>query len=86
MLGDPEFRNNLRRLIEGLSELVSLGEQLEQQTIVAYELAPLAEALQAARPIDPAPTHEAVHEAAPKLVKQDAAEVSPAMPQWMAPE
>ena len=35
--GDPEFRRNLEDLIEGLSELLSSTEQLEEQIIAAEE-------------------------------------------------
>jgi phospholipid/cholesterol/gamma-HCH transport system substrate-binding protein len=31
LTGDPAFRNNIRRLIDGLSALVSVGEQLDRQ-------------------------------------------------------
>lgn len=36
--GDPAFRNNLRRLVDGLSNLVSSTEQLEQQIETAEAL------------------------------------------------
>lgn len=41
--GDPEFRRNLRRLIKGISELVSSTEQLEKQVEAAEILQPLTE-------------------------------------------
>lgn len=38
LTGDPAFRNNLRDLVNGLGNLVSSTEQLEQQVQVAREL------------------------------------------------
>lgn len=46
LTGDPAFRNNLRRLINGLSGLVSSTQQLEQQVQVAQTLAPYADAIE----------------------------------------
>jgi phospholipid/cholesterol/gamma-HCH transport system substrate-binding protein len=40
LTGDPSFRQNIRELINGLSGLVSLTEQLQQQTEVAGTLTP----------------------------------------------
>lgn len=42
LLGDPNFREQIRRLIQGLSRLVSSTHQLEQQTQIAETLAPIA--------------------------------------------
>lgn len=44
LTGDPAFRNNLRNLINGLSDLVSSTNQLEQQIEVARFLTPMADA------------------------------------------
>ncbi len=44
LTGDPAFRNNLRNLINGLSNLVSSTNQLQQQVEVARFLTPMAEA------------------------------------------
>ena len=44
LTGDPAFRNNLRNLINGLSDLVSSTNQLQQQVEVARFLTPMAEA------------------------------------------
>ncbi|MEG3900119.1 MULTISPECIES: MlaD family protein [unclassified Microcoleus] len=41
--GDPAFRNNIRRLINGLGGLLGSTEQLRQQVKVAQTLAPLSE-------------------------------------------
>lgn len=41
LTGDPEFRENLRRMVNGLSGLVSLSEQLERETQLAQTLSPL---------------------------------------------
>ncbi len=43
LTGDPQLRENLRRLINGLSGLVSLSDQLEQDTQLAQALAVLDE-------------------------------------------
>lgn len=45
LTGDPQFRQNLRELINGLSGLVSSTQQLEQQTVVAQVLTPTEIAL-----------------------------------------
>jgi len=41
LTGDPDFRNNIRRLIKGLGGLLGSTQQLQQQTNVARNLAPL---------------------------------------------
>ena len=38
LIGDPQFRENLRRLIDGLSNLLSSGEQLEYNLRIAQTL------------------------------------------------
>jgi phospholipid/cholesterol/gamma-HCH transport system substrate-binding protein len=40
LTGDPEFRNNIRNLINGLNNLVSLTDQLEQDARFAQVLTP----------------------------------------------
>ncbi|WP_071515938.1 MlaD family protein [Geitlerinema sp. PCC 9228] len=45
LMGDPEFRNNLRDLVEGLNQLVSSTETLEQQTQLAQDLQPISQTL-----------------------------------------
>jgi phospholipid/cholesterol/gamma-HCH transport system substrate-binding protein len=42
LTGDPEFRQNIRDLVDGLSGLVSSTQQLHQQTAVAQVLEPAA--------------------------------------------
>lgn len=42
LTGDPTFRENLRRLVNGLSNLVSSTRQLNQQAYYAQFLAPMA--------------------------------------------
>lgn len=49
LTGDPSFRNNLRRLINGLSGLVSSTQQLQQQVEVAQTLAPYVDAFASSR-------------------------------------
>jgi len=41
--GDPAFRNNIRRLFNGLGGLLGSTEQLRQQVAVSQTLAPLSE-------------------------------------------
>lgn len=40
LTGSPEFRNNLRELVNGLSNLVSSSQQLQQQIQTAQEVVP----------------------------------------------
>jgi phospholipid/cholesterol/gamma-HCH transport system substrate-binding protein len=54
LTGDPAFRNNLRRLVNGLSGLVSSSDQLQQQIQVAQNLEVLSrQTLAAATPVTP---------------------------------
>jgi phospholipid/cholesterol/gamma-HCH transport system substrate-binding protein len=39
--GDPNFRNNIKKLVNGLGQLVSSGETLEQQIKLAQDLEPI---------------------------------------------
>jgi phospholipid/cholesterol/gamma-HCH transport system substrate-binding protein len=45
LLGDPEFREKLRRLVEGLSNLLSSSQQLDQQIQNAQQLETATQAL-----------------------------------------
>ncbi|HAA26569.1 MAG TPA: MCE family protein [Cyanobacteria bacterium UBA8553] len=45
LTGDPAFRNNLKQLVNGLGNLVSSTQQLEQQVQVAKTLEPVSAAL-----------------------------------------
>ncbi len=47
LTGDPAFRTNIKRLINGLGGLVSSTQVLEQQTQVAQSLAPLSAVMDA---------------------------------------
>jgi phospholipid/cholesterol/gamma-HCH transport system substrate-binding protein len=47
LTGDPSFRTNIKRLVNGLSGLVSSTQLLEQQTQVAQSLAPLSAVMDA---------------------------------------
>ena len=47
LTGDPAFRNNIRRLFNGLGGLLGSTEQLQQQVKVAQTLAPLSEKVNA---------------------------------------
>lgn len=44
LTGDPAFRSDVRRLIDGLSQLVSSTQQLQQQGQMAQHLSPLSSA------------------------------------------
>lgn len=46
LTGDPSFRANLRKLVNGLSKLVSSTQQLQQQAEMARLLAPVSAALE----------------------------------------
>lgn len=48
LTGDPNFRQNILRLVNGLSGLVSSAEQLQEQTQLAQTLTPMKLALDAA--------------------------------------
>lgn len=48
LTGDPSFRDNIRRLVNGLGGLVSSTQQLQEQTQIAQVLSPAAVALEAA--------------------------------------
>jgi phospholipid/cholesterol/gamma-HCH transport system substrate-binding protein len=45
LTGNPEFRANLRNLVNGLGKLVSSAEQLEQQAKLAQTIEPLSKSL-----------------------------------------
>jgi phospholipid/cholesterol/gamma-HCH transport system substrate-binding protein len=53
LTGDPQFRNNLKNLVNGLSGLVSTTQQLQQQTQTAQVLAPIAASLKKPQPSEP---------------------------------
>ena len=50
LMGDPEFRNNLRDLVDGLSGLVSSTQELRDQAQFAQTLQSTKESLEAATP------------------------------------
>ncbi|WP_204152377.1 MlaD family protein [Leptolyngbya sp. CCY15150] len=56
LMGDPEFRNNLRDLVEGLSGLVSSTQELRDQAQFAQTLQSTKESLEAATPQPVAPS------------------------------
>jgi phospholipid/cholesterol/gamma-HCH transport system substrate-binding protein len=43
--GDPNFRNNIKKLVNGLGSLVSSGETMEQQIKLAQDLEPINQSL-----------------------------------------
>lgn len=53
LTGDPALRYNLRELINGLSDLVSNAEILEEQAQLAIAIAPLSKAANSATPTVP---------------------------------
>lgn len=55
LTGDPEFRDNIRRLVNGLSGLVSSTEQLQNQIQTAQTLEPLAESIATLEEKSPVP-------------------------------
>ena len=67
LTGDPAFRQNIQRLVNGLGRLVSSSENLRQQTQLAQMLGPAAVAIQQAEtaqasqlsPADPPPAPQA---------------------------
>ncbi|MEG4215419.1 MlaD family protein [Microcoleus sp. Pol14C6] len=50
LTGDPAFRNNIRRLFNGLGGLLGSTEQLRQQVKVTQTLAPLSDKINASTP------------------------------------
>ncbi|MEL7035222.1 MAG: MlaD family protein [Cyanobacteria bacterium J06592_8] len=46
LIGDPQVRENLRDIINGLGNILAYTDQLEQQTKLAKTLAPLSETLE----------------------------------------
>lgn len=55
LTGDPQFRNNLKNLVNGLSGLVSSTQQLQQQTQTAQILVPIAASLKQPQAKEPVP-------------------------------
>jgi phospholipid/cholesterol/gamma-HCH transport system substrate-binding protein len=45
LTGNPEFRSNLRNLVNGLGKLVSSAEQLEQQAKLAQTIEPMSKSI-----------------------------------------
>ncbi|MGD1901473.1 MAG: MlaD family protein [Geitlerinemataceae cyanobacterium] len=54
LTGDPAFREDMRRLVDGLSSLVSMTQQLDRQTQLAHTLPRLTEDFRGLQPLDPA--------------------------------
>ncbi len=65
LTGDPNFRQNILRLVNGLSGLVSSAEHLQEQTQLAETLSPAELALNAAQPSLPPPSNKTSRSAAP---------------------
>ncbi len=73
LTGDPAFRNNIRRLFNGLGGLLGSTEQLRQQVKVAQTLAPLSEKVNASTTA----RNQSVEPGFPRLQKQPKLPVLP---------
>ncbi|MEG4231957.1 MlaD family protein [Microcoleus sp. Pol11C3] len=73
LTGDPAFRNNIRRLFNGLGGLLGSTEQLRQQVKVTQTLAPLSEKVNASKPA----VNQSVEPGFPSLHKQQKLPVIP---------
>jgi len=84
LTGDPEIRDSLRELIEGLGNLVSSAEQLQEQTAIAQSFAPAEQALLAAQDAATQPPAAAAPTLPPS--PSDAASPEPENKQFQTPE
>ncbi|MEG4071182.1 MlaD family protein [Microcoleus sp. Pol14C2] len=73
LTGDPAFRNNIRRLFNGLGGLLGSTEQLRQQVKVTQTLAPLSDKINASTPAK----NKSVEPGFPRLQKQPKLPVIP---------
>jgi phospholipid/cholesterol/gamma-HCH transport system substrate-binding protein len=73
LTGDPAFRNNIRRLFNGLGGLLGSTEQLRQQVKVAQTLAPLSEKVNASTTA----VNQSVNPGFPSLHKQQKLPIIP---------
>ncbi|MBD1884849.1 MlaD family protein [Microcoleus vaginatus] len=73
LTGDPAFRNNIRRLFNGLGGLLGSTEQLRHQVKVTQTLAPLSEKVNASTPA----RNQSVDPGFPSLNKQQKLPVIP---------
>ncbi|MEG4454191.1 MlaD family protein [Microcoleus sp. N9_A1] len=73
LTGDPAFRNNIRRLFNGLGGLLGSTEQLRQQVKVTQTLAPLSAKINASTPA----RNQSVEPGFPSLQKQQKMPVIP---------
>ena len=73
LTGDPAFRNNIRRLFNGLGGLLGSTEQLRQQVKVTQTLAPLSEKVNASKTA----INQSVEPGFPRLQKQPKLPVIP---------
>ena len=84
--GNPAVRNNIRRLIEGLGNLLGSTEQLRQQVAVSQTLAPLSEKVTASTTAE----NQSVEPGFPNLHKKQKLPVIPSqtakVTEAMAPE
>ncbi len=73
LTGDPAFRNNIRRLFNGLGGLLGSTEQLRQQVKVTQTLAPLSDKINASTPA----INQSVEPGVPSLHKKEKLPVMP---------
>jgi phospholipid/cholesterol/gamma-HCH transport system substrate-binding protein len=76
LTGSPEFRSNLRNLVNGLGKLVSSAEQLEQQAKLAQSIEPLGKSLNYISKL-PGPTSPPI---APKISSKPQEQKIPSTP------
>ncbi|MBP0011864.1 MAG: MCE family protein [Roseofilum sp. SID2] len=72
LLGDPQFRQNIRNLVNGLGQLVSSTERLEEQAEIAQVLEPIKTQMQSPKRQQQLPQVEAFN--APELTDWDIAQ------------
>jgi phospholipid/cholesterol/gamma-HCH transport system substrate-binding protein len=77
LTGNPEFRSNLRNLVNGLGKLVSYGEQLEQQAKLAQTLEPMSKSIGYLSKLPPATNEVTLPQLAPNAPRFQA---SPFLP------
>lgn len=66
LTGDPAFRTNVRKLVNGLSGLVSSSQQLQQQAQLAQILSPIAQTAATNPPSDSLPAANPFGKAVPE--------------------
>lgn len=86
LTGDPAFRDNLKQLVNGLGQLVSSTDQLQQQVQVAQTIEPVSTAINAtadkatARPPASTPAESNVEQAVPSIQLESHRHLPPLFP------